>query len=352
MPSAPAQVQPLRAATEEVAARCGAVAVVARRHGDVVLDHAVGTTSNGRGFSSSTPVFLYSAVKPMAALCVLLAVADGALDLGDHVAAHWPAFGTHGKDLITVAEALAHGAAVPSWRRPMSVEELADRKDAAEELAASAPWWPPGEPGEHALSYGHLLDGLLRHATGRDITAWWQDAVAATGVPIDLVAGTGDRTPAPLVDPDHRWRDAWQTMGGRMAELLGGAAGLLDVNVVNGEEVASLVAPAVTGYASAHDLAAFWTWWAGPEATTRLGGEHHRRPVLSGSDHELEEDVAWGLGPQFNPNGSYGMGGIGGCVGWYGPELDLAIGVTTPVVGTLERLDPLQDAIASLRATN
>lgn len=134
-----------------------------------------------------------------------------------------------------------------------------------------------------------------------------------------------------------------------MAQLLGGAAGLLDVEVVNGAQVGSLVAPAVTGYASAHDLASFWTWWASADATERLGGDHHRGAVLTGSDHELEEDVAWGLGPQFDPDGSYGMGGIGGCVGWYGPELDLALGVTTPAVGSLERLAPLQEAIQQLR---
>lgn len=351
MPGDDPLVEPLRAAAAAVADTCGTVAIVALRRDEVVLDHAMGRTTDGAPFTSTTPVFLYSAVKPMTALCVLLAAADGALDLADPVAAHWPAFGAHGKDEVTVAEALAHGAAVPGWRRPMSTTDLADRRGAAAELAASRPWWTPGEPGEHALSYGHLLDGILRHATGRGITSWWADAVAATGVPIDLVAGTGDRRPAPLEDPGHRWRDAWRVLGGRMAELLGGAAGLLDVDVVNGDEVGSLVAPAVTGYASAHDLAGFWAWWASPTASERLGGDHHLRPVLEDSDHELEHDVAWGLGPQFDPDRSYGMGGIGGSVGWYGPELDLAIGVTTPVVGSLERLDPLQDAIESLRRT-
>ena len=345
-----ATVGPLRTAAREVAATCGTAAVVALRHGEVVLDHAAGLTADGRPFSSHIPVFLYSAVKPMAALCVLVAAAAGELDLDDPVAKHWPAFAAHGKHGVTVAEALAHGAAVPAWRRAMSIEDLADREAATAELAASAPWWTPGEPGEHALSYGHLLDGILRHATGQDITQWWLDAVDATGVPVDLVAGTGDRRPAPLEDPDHRWRDAWRTLGGRMAELLGGAAGLLDVDVVNREPAASLVAPAVTGYASAHDLAALWAWWSGPASDARLGGDHHRRPVLAGDDHELEHEVAWGLGPQFEPDGSYGMGGIGGCVGWYGPALDLAIGVTTPVVGSLERLEPLRDAIDQLRA--
>ena len=92
------------------------------------------------------------------------------------------------------------------------------------------------------------------------------------------------------------------------------------------------------------------SWWGSASAVERLGGDHHLHPVLSGSDHELEEDVDWGLGPQFDPDGSYGMGGIGGCVGWHGPGLGLTIAVTTPVVGSLDRLEPLTVAIEELRA--
>lgn len=345
-------VAPLRMAFADVAAWCGAAALVVRRGDEVLVDEAVGD-AHAPGFASTTPVFLYSAVKPMAALTVLVAAADGALDLDAPVADVWPAFAAHGKDAVTVATALAHGAAVPGWRTPVTVADLADVVAAAEALVTAPPWWTPGEPGEHAVSYGHLLDGILRHATGAGIADWWPRAVAACGVPLDLTAGSGDREPAPLVDPGGAWRDTWVAADGAMGALLRNPVELLDVDVVNAGPVRRLVAPAVTGYGSAHDLAALWSWWCSDAADTRLGPDLHRRavvPELRGPDHVLGREVAWALGPQVDDDGSIGMGGVGGCVGWYDPVLGLAIGITTPIVGPLDRLDPIDDAIATMRA--
>lgn len=327
--------------------------MVVLRRGEVVVERAAGRTADGRDFTSRTPVFLYSAVKPVAALCVLVAAADGALDLDEPVALSWAGFGAHGKDRVTIATALAHGAGVPGWRDPVTIADLADREAAADALAAARPWWPPGEPGEHAVSYGHLLDGILGHATGRDITAWWPRAVEACGATIDLVPGTGDRRPAPLEDPGGAWRDGWTRAIGPMADLLANPAALLDVDVVNHGPVRSLVAPAVTGYASAHDLARLHAWWASPDAAARLGPDLHRRmrsPSLVGHDHVLDRHVAWGLGQQFEADGSFGMGGVGGCAGWWVPDVDLAVGITTPVTGPLDRLDPIDDAVAAIAA--
>lgn len=325
-------------------------ALVVRRGDEVVVDLAAGTDRDGRPFTSDRPVFLYSAVKPVAALAVLVAAADGALDLDTAVADAWPAFGAHGKDTVTVAQALAHGAAVPGWPQPVTGHDLLDREAAADALAASAPWWPVGEPGEHAVSYGHLLDGILRHATGHDVIAWADVATAATGTAITLLPGTGERAPAPLDDPGGAWRAAWERAPGPMGDLVRNPADLLDVDWVNGPEGRQLVAPAVAGYGSAHDLARLWTWWTGDGAADRLGRDlrdRSLRPELTGHDHVLDRDVAWGLGPQVDPTGP-GMGGVGGCAGWHETALDVAVGFTTPRVGPLERTDPLDTAVETL----
>lgn len=334
----------MQVAVDELLEACGTAAVVVRHRDEVLLARAAGTTVDGRAFTVTTPVFLYSAVKPVAALCVLVAAADGALDLDEPVAASWPTFAAHGKGDVTIAEALAHGAGVPGWRRSMRIEDLADRTTAAAELADSEPWWPPGQAAEHATSYGHLLDGILRHATGHDIVWWWEVVRAATPARVDLTVD--GREPAPLVDPGHRWRDAWRVIGGDLGDLLAGAEQLLDVEVVNTQPVRDLVAPAVAGYAAAADLAALWAWWGGPASVRRLGGDHHQQSLLPDRGGE----GAWGLGPLFTDDGAYSLAGIGGCVGWYGPALDLAIGITTPVVGPLERVEPIVAAVAELRA--
>src|SRR3712207_8618977 len=45
----------------------------------------------------------------------------------------------------------------------VSVATLLDHAAMAAVIASSEPQWPPGERhGEHALLYGHLLDGIVR----------------------------------------------------------------------------------------------------------------------------------------------------------------------------------------------
>lgn len=342
--------EPLADAFTDVVSDGAPAALVVRRGEEVVVDLAAGEDRAGAAFTSHRPVFLYSAIKPVTALAALVAAADGALDLDAPVAGTWPAFGAHGKDEVTVAQALAHGAAVPGWRVLWTGVELRDREAAEAALAASVPWWPVGEPGEHAVSYGHLVDGILRHATGRDVLAWGADAITATGTQLALLAGTGARSPTPLDDPDGTWRATWQAAPGLMGELLCNPAELLDADWVNGPDGRALVAPAVTGYGSAHDLAGLWSWWTSDAAAERLGRrlrDRSLRPELTGHDHVLGRDVAWGLGPQVDAT-SVGMGGVGGCAGWHETGPGLSIGVTTPRLGELERFDPLDEAIGAL----
>ncbi len=323
------------------------LAVVVRRGGEVVLDLAGGHAADGRAFASDDPVFLYSAVKPVAALTVLLAAADGALDVDAPVASVWPAFGAHGKDTVTIAQALAHAAAVPGWREAISAAELADVVAASERLAASRPWWPVGEPGEHAVSYGHVVDGILRHATGRGVASWWDD-VHAAGVRIGV--GPGAREPFPLEDPGGTWRAEWEDQADGLGALVANPPELLDVDWVNGPEGRALVAPAVTGYGSAHDLAHLWEWWVGEDARAQLGDDLHRRattPQVTGHDHVLDREVGWCLGPQLDEDG-LGMGGMGCCVGWHESVTGLSVGLTTPRPGSWDRLDPLFAAFDAL----
>lgn len=344
------QMAPFAEAFERITADGTPAALVVRRGDEVVVDLAVGTDRTGAPFTSDRPVFLYSAIKPVAALTVLVAAADGALDLDAPVSATWPAFAAYGKQDVTVATALAHGAAVPGWRAPVSGRDLLDRPGAEAALAASEPWWPVGEPGEHAVSYGHLVDGILRHATGKDVLTWGLAALEATGTGLSLLPGTGDRAPAPLEDPDGTWRATWLQTPGVMGELLRNPADLLDVDWVNGPDGRALVAPAVTGYGSAHDLAGLWAWWTGRGAADRLGQQLRDRsvtPHLQGADHVLDAEVGWGLGPQVDGD-DVGMGGVGGCVGWYDAAQGLSIGYATPRVGPFGRLDPLDEAVAAL----
>jgi CubicO group peptidase (beta-lactamase class C family) len=288
-------------------------------------------------------------VKPVAALAVLLAVADGALRLEDPVARVWPAFGAHGKQAVTIAEAVAHGAAVPGWRQQLDLGGYGDRESAAAALAASEPWWRPGEPGEHATSYGHLLDAILLHATSRAIDGWWSD-VAAAGVSVRLRPGPGTQAPWPLRDRDGTWQNRWSAAPGMMGDLLRNPPALLDVAAVNSPAMHEVVAPAVTGYGSAHDLAALWAWWTGDAAAQRLGATLQAMslsPVVSGHDHVLGREVDWGLGPQVDAD-SVGMGGVGGSFGAHLSGPGLSVGFVTADLSPPDRVDVLDPALEAL----
>ena len=340
----------VRTAVRDIAADGTPVAVVVRRRGEVIVSAAAGQDADGRPFTGDRPVFLYSAIKPVAALAVLMAVVDGQLGLDDTVASRWPAFAVHDKGGVTVREALAHAAAVPGWDPPIPVATLGDPVAAADALAASRPWWTPGEPGEHAVSYGNLLDGLLRAATGHDILRWAARAREAVGGGPTILPEEGPRAPAPLRDPGGEWRRAQSGAGGLMGHLLTHPPELLDVEWVNGPAGRALVAPAVTGYGSADDLALLWDWWRSPAAVSVLGSTLHAESLAvqsSGHDHVLDRPVGWGLGPQVDDE-EVGMGGVGGCAGWIHRPTDLAIGLTTCEVGPYERLDPIDEALADL----
>lgn len=132
-----AEVAPLADAFAEIATEEAPASLVVRRGSTTLLDVASGKDRAGTLFTTSTPVLLASAIKPAVALAALIAVADGALDLDDLVATHWPAFGAHGKGSVTVRHVLAHAAAVPGWREPFSSTELFDQPVATAALAAS-----------------------------------------------------------------------------------------------------------------------------------------------------------------------------------------------------------------------
>ena len=58
----------------------------------------------------------------------------------------------------------------------------------------------------------------------------------------------------------------------------------------------------------------------------------------------MGSDNAWGLGFGIDPDG-FGMGGLGGSVGWACPDGRYAFGFVTGSVGTHERATTLENAV-------
>jgi CubicO group peptidase (beta-lactamase class C family) len=174
------------------------VAVV--HDGQLVADLWGGEARPGEPWVEDTVVQVWSVSKTMAALTVLVLADRGELDLDAPVASYWSAFR---REDVLVRHLLSHTSGYAGWTEPLDVPALLDLERSEQMLAEQEPWWEPGTAsGYHMISYGHLLDGLVRAATGmpladqfRTLVAEPLDADVHLGVPEDVLARCADLQP-------------------------------------------------------------------------------------------------------------------------------------------------------------
>jgi CubicO group peptidase (beta-lactamase class C family) len=150
------------------------VAVV--RDGELVADLWGGAARLGVPWTADTVVGVWSVSKTMAALTTLVLADRGEIDLDAPVSSYWKEFR---RDDVLVRHLLSHTSGYAGWTEPLDVEGLLDLEHAERMLAEQQPWWEPGtESGYHMICYGHLLDGLVRAATGTPLADQFRTLVA------------------------------------------------------------------------------------------------------------------------------------------------------------------------------
>ena len=116
---------------------------------------------------------LFSATKPLVAGVIWQLLAEEAASLSDRIARSIPAFGTHGKEVITLEQVLLHTAGFPA--APLGPPAWWTR---AARLGVFSHWYLNWEPGTryeyHATSAHWVLAELIERATSRD----YRDVVA------------------------------------------------------------------------------------------------------------------------------------------------------------------------------
>jgi CubicO group peptidase (beta-lactamase class C family) len=324
----------------------GAVAVA--RDGELV-EVLAGTVDGTHPWASGTLVMTWSVAKPFAALTVLGVVAEGALGLDQPVADLWPAYAARGKEATTVRHVLSHAAGVPVFPEAAAHLEHDDREGLVALLAGAEPWHAPGAGvAEHALTYGHLCDELVRRATGEDLADRFATLAAAHDWDLHLRVGPADLSRVADVVPLAGWPQTY-TEDPRWGPALTRPPGLLEPGTMNSERFRTSSFPAVALHASARGLARFYAGLLpedGPVARL-LGPELHRDFVTaqaSGHDLVLDREVAWTLGFQVDGE-AVGMGGAGGCSAWVAHD-GTAVGWVTRGLGDHDRVDALWDALA------
>lgn len=349
-------------------------AIAVYREGRKVVDLWAGT-KNVDGAADSEPwrrgtaQIVRSATKGVAAAVPLLLAQRGQLDLDAPVAAYWPEFKAYGKERVLVRHVLNHRAGLPVLDRPLTPQEALDPRRGPEAVAAQAPVWEPGtDHGYHALTYGWLLDELVRRVTGRGTGEWIAAEIAGPlgaelwlGLPEAEAYRTGrvDRVETP--EPTHALRarpkrsvtEAYADPDSLTNRAFGAITPFPDQN---DPAYRASALPATNGIATADGLARFYAALIGEVDGVRLFTpetvELARAEESAGPDRVLVISTRFGLGymlhgsasPFLGP-GSFGHPGRGGALGFADPETGIAFGYVTNGLRKTVTADPRAQAL-------
>jgi CubicO group peptidase (beta-lactamase class C family) len=297
-----------------------------------------------------TLVNAYSVGKALTAMVVLALVERGDLDLDGPVAQWWPEFAAAGKSNVTLRSLMAHRAGLPAVRRTLPEDAMLDWARMTSELAAQAPWWPPGTAhGYHVNTYGFLLGEVVRRVTGREFGhAFAEDLAGPAGAEYHMglsrehhgrVAPIASASAGAIGDlAKAREVMCAGAKGEREAMIFAtyfNPPGLSGFGVANSADWRVAVIPSTNGHATARGVAAIYAAYLDGRAGV---GESLRAEAASihsdGDDVVLGRPSRFGLGLQLStperPIGrgrnAYGHYGYGGSLGFADPEAALAFG--------------------------
>jgi CubicO group peptidase (beta-lactamase class C family) len=163
------------------------------------------SSAEGRPWTADTPVLVFSGTKALVAVCMLMLVERGQLDLEEPVATYWPEFAANGKSATTVADVLGHRSRLPALRAPVTEADLADSAKMVALLAEQAPERDPRCASiYHGITFGWLCGELVRRVDGRSVGRFFAEEVAAPlgldiwiGLPADRLASVAVMEYAP-----------------------------------------------------------------------------------------------------------------------------------------------------------
>ncbi|MEU6101745.1 serine hydrolase domain-containing protein [Streptomyces flaveolus] len=353
-------------------------AVAVYRDGRKVVDLWGGTRDidGTEPWRRGTAQVVRSATKGVAAAVPLLLHQRGVLDLDAPVGEYWPEFKAHGKERVLVRHVLNHRAGLPVLDRPLTPEEALDPLRGPEAVAAQAPVWEPGtDHGYHALTYGWLLDELVRRVTGGRGTGEWIADEIAGPLGLDLWLGLpAEEERAGRVGRVGRVEDPEPSGGLRLRPKRSVTEAYEDPDSLTRRAFAAITPfpdqndpayrasalPATNGIATADALARFYAALTGEvDGVTRrvrlfepATTERARAEESAGPDRVLVVGTRFGLGymlhgsasPFLSP-GSFGHPGRGGALGFADPETGISFGYVTNGFRKTVTADPRAQAL-------
>jgi len=301
-----------------------------------------------RRWDRDTLVNAYSVGKPIVALMLLQRVERGDVVLDRSASTYWPEL-IAGQRGATVRHALCHRAGVPAIRPRLTNDDLWNWDPVCDGLAATEPWWTPGDKHVyHTNTYGHLVGELARRVDGRRPGQWLRDEIAG---PLDADLAWGLDRPAQRRCAEVVWESRESSAAALQAGQPPDADDMLTLGyfnppgysgsgVVNTSEWRAAQVPSTNLHATARGVARLYTALA---AGGTLDDVHvlDRSTLTEATSVQsegwcpvLERQVSFGLGFQptrpdrrFGPNpGSFGHFGTGGNLGFADPDARVGFG--------------------------
>ena len=329
------------------------------RHGRKVVDLWAGRDKAAdRPYGEDTLTVIMSCTKAATAAVVHRLAERGLIDYEARVAEYWPEFAAGGKGETRVWHLLSHSAGLPGLdpESGLCADDLMLLERHLPALEAMAPVWAPGASCHyHPITYGSLLDGLVRRVAGKSVSQLFDEEFRA---PLGLDFWIG----LPL-EQDHRVAAHFQVGPAFDSELIARLMSGMGVDVttrlartvllsfkhtgklildMNNRPGRAAQVPAGNGVADAASLARMYAAMIGdvdgvrllrPETVEKaralrtgamspagdLGKLQFGPPLHYGLGFEMPREVTPMLGA-----GSFGHAGAGGRIGFAHPESGVA----------------------------
>jgi len=144
--------------------------VAVYQNGKLVVDAWAGIADvrTGAPVDGDTLFPVYSTTKGILATVIHLLAERGQIGYDTPIAHYWPEFAAHGKETITIRQALAHTSGLPYMPLGVDHAQLCDWDTMCRLIADLTPAFPAGKKMEyHPVTFGWILGEVARRVDGR-----------------------------------------------------------------------------------------------------------------------------------------------------------------------------------------